>query len=636
MIIYKATKKEFLEDFRNEVLINKIKEVYTKKVAKPTYSIENSWNNSLPYLRFLLEDESLPEDIGISIEHAIPNIDTKKRIDVLITGKGKNGENVAIVVELKQWSKVEQAADKIGYIVTSKAKEETLRVHPSLQAWSYAYLLERYSSAFAEHNIKTYACVFLHNYDLKENDSLFDDRYKMYLNRACIFQRGQLNELRKYILDKISFGDNCEIIDKIDKSHISICRLVEMGDTNIFKNMENFILVDEQELVYEKAVSLARNCMEDNKKRVLIVKGGPGTGKSILALKFLTDLVINPSYNIENISYITPIQSQRNIYKYKVSKYNLFRQVVKKIRGAGEFVEALKDENDVLIVDEAHRLKEKSGMYESRGENQIKEIINSSKFTVFFIDDLQKVTLKDSGSVDQIKYYAEKQKAEVYEYELTSQFRCSGAFGYVSWIEDVLQLRETANHDGFDTNLNYDIKVVDDPNEMRDYIIKKNKKNNASRIVAGYCWDSKKEARDDPNIYDIAIPKYNFYISWNLKKENWAIAKDSVTRAGCIYTCQGIDFEYIGVIIGKDLVYKDGKVVADHTKRAKTDSALRGLKQMMAQDKPKAKKLEDEIIKNTYRILLTRGLKGCIIFCEDDALRNYLKERIKNINTTLQ
>ncbi len=150
MAIYKATKREFLEDFRSEKIVEKIEKGYNESVGKPNYSLLNSWNGSIPYLYLLLEDEEIPDDCGISIEQEIPNIDTRKRIDVLITGKNKEKENVAIVIELKQWSKLEQPSDKIGYIVTNKNREDVIRPHPSFQAFSYLYFLKTYNSAFTK------------------------------------------------------------------------------------------------------------------------------------------------------------------------------------------------------------------------------------------------------------------------------------------------------------------------------------------------------------------------------------------------------------------------------------------------------------------------------------------------------
>lgn len=607
MIVYKATKKEFLEDCRKEEIIRKITEGYIKNVAKTNYSIVNSWNGSIPYLYLLLEDDSIPDNCGISIEHTIPNIDTKKRIDVMITGKNKNKQNVAIILELKQWSKVEQPADKVGYIVTSHTREEIIRVHPSFQAYSYLYFLKTYNSAFITDDIQTYSCAFLHNYETCPNDALFDDKYKKFIDKCPLFLRGDLAKLRNFINERICEGDNCKVIDIIENSHVSITNLLTSKTIDIMKNTQYITLIDEQEIVYEKAIEMAKQSMKDNKKRVFIIKGGPGTGKSILAMKILTDVFMNPNNKINKASFVTPIQAQRDVYKYTIRKDNIYKPIIKIIKSSGAFIQSINDENDVLIVDESHRLKEKSGMFENIGENQIKEIIKASKLSIFFIDDLQRVTLKDKGSISEIIKRAKEQEAIIEEFELTSQFRCSGSAGYVSWIEDVLQIRDTANHDVIDSNLHYDIKIVDNPNERRDFIRRKNKKNNASRIVAGYCWDSKKESRDNSKIYDIEIPKYDFYMSWNLINEQWAIAKDSVERAGCIYTCQGLDFDYVGVIIGQDLIYRNGKVEVDYTKRAKTDRALNGIRRIIQRNRLEGEKLAEEIIKNTYRVLLTRG-----------------------------
>ena len=487
MIVYKATKKEFLEDFKKEVVIKKIAEGYSKNIAKPNYGMINSWNGSIPYLYLLLEDDNIPDDCGISIEHTIPNIDTKKRIDVIITGKNKNKQNVAIILELKQWSKVEQPADKVGYIVTSNTREEVIRVHPSFQAYSYLYFLKTYNSAFIMKDIQTYSCAFLHNYEASTNDALFDEKYKKFIDKCPMFLRGDLQKLRNFINEKIYEGDNCEIIDSIEKSHISVTKLLTPGTVDIMKHTQYITLIDEQEIVYEKAIEMAKQSRQDNQKRVFIIRGGPGTGKSILAIKILADIFMNPNNKIKKASFITPIQAQRKVYKYTIKKDDIDKPIAKEIKSSGAFIQSIKDENDVLIIDESHRLKEKSGMFDNIGENQIKEIIKASKFSIFFIDDLQRITLKDKGSVSEIIKRAKQQDAIIEQFELTSQFRCSGSASYISWIEDVLQIRNTANHDEIDSNLNYDIKIVDNPNEMRDFIKKKNRKNNNSRVVAGYC-----------------------------------------------------------------------------------------------------------------------------------------------------
>lgn len=609
MIIYKTTKKEFLEDFRNEKTIKKIYDNYVANISKPTNGVLYSWNGSIPYLYLLLEDKNIPDNCGISIEHTIPNVDTRKRIDVIITGKNKNKQKVAIVIELKQWSEVKQASDKVGYIVTNNVKKEELRVHPAFQAWSYKRFLNIYNSAFTTNNIQLYSCSFLHNYEPIEDDPLFDEKYESFYKDSPIFLRGDLPKLKKYIKERICEGDNCEILDIIDKSPISTTGLLTPETINITKETQYVTLIDEQEIVYEKAMELSKRSIEDNKKRVFIVKGGPGTGKSILAMKILSELTLNPDKKMEKVNFITPVKAQKIIYKNVFKESKIYEKLIQKFESAGAFTNATNDRNDVSIIDESQRLKEKSGFYENKGENQIKEIIKASRLSIFFIDDLQRVTIKDKGSVSEIRKLAKQQKAIIEEFELTSQFRCAGSASYIAMIEDILQIRNTANHDGFDSKLNYELRVVDDPNEMRDFIRKKNKKNNSCRIVAGYCWDSKKESRPRKDILDIQMPKYNFYMSWNLLDEPWAIAKGSVERAGCIYTCLGMEFDYIGVIIGKDLIYRNGKIEVDFKEKAKTDGALKGLNKLNDLNEKQKKEKIEEIIKNTYRILLTRARK---------------------------
>lgn len=177
--------------------------------------------------------------------------------------------------------------------------------------------------------------------------------------------------------------------------------------------------------------------------------------------------------------------------------------------------------------------------------------------------------------------------------------------------------------------MDYDIEIFDSPNRVRDKIFEKNKINNKARLLAGYCWNWIKEGKNNSNIHDIVLPEYNFEMSWNLgNSQTWAIDPNSVNEIGCIHTCQGLEFDYVGVIIGKDLRYENGKIVTDVTERAKTDQSIRGIYKLYQQDFGKAEKIADEIIKNTYRTLMTRGQKGCYIYCVDKSFANYLKKRI--------
>ena len=295
-------------------------------------------------------------------------------------------------------------------------------------------------------------------------------------------------------------------------------------------------------------------------------------------------------------------------------------------KGSGSYTESKRNIFPTLLVDEAHRLNEKSGMFHNKGTNQIWEIIRAAGCSVFFIDESQRVTLNDIGSVDEIKKWASFENSEVTEMVLASQFRCNGSNGYLAWVDDVLGIRDTANQnlDGID----YDISVCATPQEVMDYVLEKNKEANRARLLAGYCWDWPAGTRNDSNFKDIRIG--DFGISWNLDDgQAFAISPDSVHEAGCIHTTQGLEFDYVGVIIGDDLRYENGRVITDPHKRAKTDKSLFGLKKLAKEDPVEAEKKSDEIIRNTYRTLMTRGMKGCCVYCTDEALRAYLTDRVK-------
>ena len=362
--------------------------------------------------------------------------------------------------------------------------------------------------------------------------------------------------------------------------------------------------------------------MKKDEKFTVIVQGGPGTGKSVVAIQLLVELVANRGLNAQ---YVTKNAAPRNVYFEELKKEKYKLSYIKNLfKSSGSYYDCAPNTFDCLIVDEAHRLNAKSGLFQNLGENQIKEVINSSKVSVFFIDEDQVVTTKDIGSVEEIKKQATICGSKVFyneETKLVSQFRCNGSDGYLAFIDDILEIRRTANYDGFDDD--YELRICDDPCKMREDLRDKNRINNKSRMVAGYCYEWKTKNSNDLSVFDIELEN-DFRARWNFSTTTtWAIDVDSFDQVGCIHTSQGLEFDYVGVIIGKDLLYEDGHVVTDPSKRAKSDQSLKGLK---SNPDPS---LGDRIIRNTYKTLLTRGQKGCYIYCEDKALREYLKERIK-------
>lgn len=622
MIIYEATKKKFIEDVIQDKIEENIDTRFYEKMGYHTSLAERkAWNNSMQYMMKVLIDNNIPENSGIAIEFKIPN--TSKRVDFIITGKNEELKNTGIIIELKQWTEANIVSGKDGIVQTFTGHALREVIHPSYQAWSYATTIEDYNETVQDEKIELYPCAYLHNYVDVTPQTLLSDEYKYYLEKAPVFIKGDVEKLRDFINKYIKYGDDKETLYMIENGKIRPSKSLQDALSSMLQGNEEFIMIDDQKIVYETALEMARKSYRDGNKRVLIVKGGPGTGKSVLAINLLVKLTT------ENMvcSYVTKNSAPRKVYETKLSGNLRKNRISNLFKGSGSFIESYNNEFDVLIVDEAHRLNARSGMFQNLGENQIKEIIHASKFSIFFIDESQKVTLKDIGSIEEIQKYIRKINAESEIMQLESQFRCNGSDGYIAWLDDVLDIKKTANSDGFD--LDYDIKICDTPNQVRDIIFEKNKINNKARLLAGYCWDWIKDGKNKSDVFDIKISDDNFAMSWNLgNSKTWAIDPNSVNEIGCIHTAQGLEFDYVGVIIGNDLRYENGKVVTDVMQRAKTDQSIKGIKKMLKQDLDKAKRLSDEIIKNTYKTLMTRGQKGCYIYCLDKNLAEYLKRRL--------
>lgn len=558
---------------------------------------------------------------GSPLSTISPN--TAKRVDFLISGYDKKQLPNVVIIELKQWEKINKVEGLDGLVETFTGGANRRVVHPSYQAWSYAEMIKDYNEYAQIADIKLWPCAYLHNYLREENDPLDDAIYADYLNDAPAFTKGDVRKLRAYIKEVVKEGDNNEILYEIDNGRIKPSKSLQDAIVGMLESNPEFNLIDDQKVVFEKIMELSRKCETDGKKRVLIARGGPGTGKTVIAINLLARLTQEGVF----AQYCSKNSAPRLVYAKKLKGHRTKSSIDNMFKGSGSYVDTPKDAIGVILADEAHRLNEKSGLYGNQGVNQIHEIIQASRLSVFFIDESQRVTVKDIGSVGEIKHWAAFNNANVFEEELSSQFRCNGSDGYLAWLDDVLGIRETANYN-LETP-DYEFIVFDSPEEMRQRVIKRNQSSNNARILAGYCWNWPKAGRSDTNTHEIKIG--DFEISWNLDGgESFAISPTSINEAGCIHTTQGLEFEYVGVIIGDDLRYENGVLITDFKKRASTDQSIKGLKKMEKDDPERAHRLANEIIKNTYRTLMTRGMKGCYVYATDKGLRDYLKKRVQS------
>ena len=615
MIVYSGTLRQFSNDVLMGIIADRIEECFALNGFNHNNEAEyRAFNNSLMVMNNVLCNNSgIDQDVHVAIEYQIPL--TSKRVDFLITGFDDFGKENVVIVELKQWESC-NATSRDDVVTTYVGGAVRAVSHPCYQAYSYAKAIESFNETVREKDILLHPCAFCHNYKDEYVDQIKHEKYRQAIELAPLFlKRDQVN-LREFVKKYITKPDKGEILYTIENGRIKPSIALQDAISSLLKGNQVFTMIDEQQVAYATIKRLVESTIDNDKKHTVIIQGGPGTGKSVIAVNLLSHF-INQGYNVE---YVTKNAAPRNVFVTELVRKDFSKRYVENLfKGSGSFVDCKRNLFDCLIVDEAHRLNEKSGLFQNKGENQIKEIINASKISVFFIDEDQKVTTKDIGSIDEIVKWANKLESELHYGEdlvLASQFRCGGSDGYLAFLDNLLGIRETANVDMLD--IDYDVLVFDDQNNMRDELRELNKKNNKARMLAGYCynWISK----SNQNEFDIQLEN-GFKAQWNFSNTStWAIDEDSFEQVGCIHTSQGLEFDYCGVIIGQDLVYRNGKVITDYRKRARTDQSLRG------NNDPE---IADKIIKNTYKTLLSRGQKGCFIYCEDKDLSAFIK-RILN------
>lgn len=617
MIVYSASKDGFIADVQSNVIAKNILSEFKRKLRRGVGLSEMSaWRNSMQFMSNVLAGSDVPGDAGVAIEFTVPL--SSKRIDFILSGKNENKSDVAVIVELKQWSDV-ALTSKDAIVKTFLGGSERETAHPSYQAWTYAELIQDYNETVRDENIGLWPCAYLHSLDSAE--VIRDQRYSAYLAKAPSFISSDADKLKAFLNKHVKYGDADDVMYRIEHGRIRPSKALADCLVGMLQGNSEFVMIDDQKLVFETALDLAHKA-QCGPRQVLIVEGGPGTGKSVVGVNLIVEFTRREWLT----QYVSRNAAPRAVFASKLAGTLTKTRISNLFKGSGGYTEAEAQKFDALVVDEAHRLNEKSGLYGNLGVNQVKELIDASKLSVFFLDQDQRVTLKDIGTADEIEKWAKQAGAQIHRRTLESQFRCGGSDGFIAFLDNALQIRETANQSISSTE--YDFQVFDDPAVMHDVIRAKNKSKNKARMVAGYCWDW--SSKNSPDAMDISLPKYGYEAQWNLTKDGslWIVAEKSVEEVGCVHTCQGLEVDYIGVIIGPDLIVRDGKVIADASKRSKMDSSVKGYKQLLNKSPLEAKEQADRIIKNTYRTLMTRGQKGCYVFCTDPETGRYFKELV--------
>jgi hypothetical protein len=274
-----------------------------------------------------------------------------------------------------------------------------------------------YNEYVYETPVKVTSCAYLHN--CLELGVVNDSRYEEALRNTPVFIKGQRSEIVSLITSQIKTGDGVELLRKIDAAPTRPSLQLAEAVSRMLQGKEAFVLIDDQKTVLESILKAAKDGLS-GKKQVVIVRGGPGTGKSVVAINALSRLMGQRLI----ARYVTPNAAPRAVFEVNLKGAFNGGEIKELFSGSGNFTGIEESDFDILIVDEAHRLKLRT-QYSKGGDNQIREVIHAAKTSVFFIDEAQKVTWKDIGEVSEIEKFAKSMNAEVQYLVLKSLFRCN-------------------------------------------------------------------------------------------------------------------------------------------------------------------------------------------------------------------
>jgi len=612
LVHYQIMTKEVYADSLTGQLIHKF---YNHHRYTPSPSEIKSWENSIKEL--VKSAETLNKrDIGVIIEYHLPY--SFSRIDALFFGKNEKGNYSTSVIELKQWSDAKLPDDDSLNVLVMNQEH----VHPSQQALDYANHLDEIQSAMAECDIKAAPCAFCHNLPKNKKTALDDERFNEIVNQAPLFKKEEYDDFSEFL--DLSIGEGKGIALKnhfIDGTFKPNKKLLTVLDA-VINHDEKWHLIDNQRLAYNAIWSKVLALKKQHRKydhAAIIVKGAPGTGKSVIATQLLADAIRNDfkaAHSTGGKAFSVNLWS-----KFKGAK-NVFiwNMHLKKAR-----------DFDLLLVDEAHRIRKTSDtQYTKKSDrstkSQTEEILDAGRIVVFFLDDNQSVRPDEVGSSQLIEETANNMGIPVFTYDLQAQFRCGSCAEYLDWINYLFGFSENPPEYWKDQ---YNFSMVESPHELDNIFNKKDDGKENNRIVAGFCWPWSNANPDGSLVSDVVINDWKR--PWNTKPNSkksytpekhpytlWAETPIGEEQIGCIYSAQGFEFDRVGVIWGKDLVWRNGEWVAQRE---------------YSKDSPVKRKTVDtqKLLRNAYRVLLTRGIKETQLLCLDDETRNYIAESLSSI-----
>jgi uncharacterized protein len=587
---------------------------------RPSPGEARSWDRSIPVLARDLVEAGLGS-VEVVLEHKLPL--SSRRVDAILAGRHPvSGDASYVVVELKQWSGAELYEDDPSLVMIDGYGHQP-RLHPLEQVRGYCDYLVDFTAAWQGRGEAVRGAAYLHN---ATEHGIAPLRQLPESDHARLFTGERRAEFMNFLRSRLAPGvPGAPYADAFLSSAAAPSRQLLAVAADEIQRREQFVLLDQQQLAYKLVLHETEAARAADAKTVIIVTGGPGSGKSVIALSLLGELA----------------RQGRTVLHATGSRS--FTQTLRKVAGRGskqaqrlfkyfnDFVAAERNGLDVLILDEAHRIRETSANRFTKaafrtGRPQVDELISAARVPVFLLDEHQVVRPGELGTVGDIEAHARGLGLAVQKISLNDQFRCGGSEVYLGWVQELLGLAPGGPRP-WPGDLAFAVQVAGSPHELEHVLRSKLDAGYGARMTAGFCWPWSEPRADGSLVPDVVIGAWSR--PWNLRSEHaiggappsalWATDPAGFGQVGCVYTAQGFEYDWNGVIIGPDLVWRGSGWVA--VRSASKDPDFRSRKAVTD--------LEFErLVRNVYKVLLTRGMIGTLIYSSDDETRAMLRSLI--------
>lgn len=587
-------------------------------VGRPGESERRSWRNSLPVLADDLREAGLG-GVQVLMEHRLPL--TSKRADVILAGvHPKTGRHSYVVVELKQWSHAKRWGDSETLLDVAGARYRPV-LHPSLQVDGYVDYLRDFVSVLAAAPESITGAAYLHNADERGIEAL---RGSHVPSSARLFTGQKRGDLHEFLRSRLAPDSGIRAADDLLSSRIAPSKQLLRVAADEIQHREQFVLLDEQRVAYELVLAEVRKAVHADTKTVVVIAGGPGSGKSVIALSLLGELAREG----RTVMHATGSRSFTQTLRAVAGKSSSRTKAL--FAYFNSFMTAERNSLDVLILDEAHRLRLTSVNRYTRKEvraaarPQVDELFDVARVPVFLLDQFQVVLPGEMGSVREIETHAAARNLPVIQVDLHAQYRAGGSDAYLEWVLRLLGLADGGPIPWRDEAA-FKVEVADSPEELEARLRHEMNSATNARITAGYCWPWSDPRADETLVADVVIGDWSR--PWNLRGERsvggappsalWATADGGFDQVGCVYTAQGFEYSWNGVIFGPDLVWRTDRWVA--RREFNRDPDFRSVKTV-------DDATFDRLVRHVYKVLLTRGMVGTVLYSTDAETRAKLRE----------